>query len=128
MVSGNNSLFSATTPSTLPMDVYASMGDTSPYPYGHSSDSAAPPLLERRPVPPLHLSIDSLTNYVDDCETASGGNPPAPLSTAMIPPPSRSGEPQPGPSSHQQVPHIHIEPESDESRAKQRGAPTRKRQ
>uniref|UniRef100_A0AC34G173 Uncharacterized protein n=1 Tax=Panagrolaimus sp. ES5 TaxID=591445 RepID=A0AC34G173_9BILA len=50
------------------MDVYANMGGTggmggggtSPYPY----DPSEPP--ERRPVPPLHLSIDSLTNYVDD--------------------------------------------------------------
>ena len=74
----------------MPMDSYTG-GDTSPHPYSHENP---------RPVPPLHLSIESLNNYADDCETASGGIPPAPLP----------------PTGTSQVPSIHIQPESDEKR------------
>lgn len=78
----------------MPMDTYMA-NEANPYSYQQE------PQVSVGRVPPLHLSIESLTNYADDCDTASGGIPPAPLPPHM-----------PGPS-HHTVPSIHIQPESD---------------
>uniref|UniRef100_A0A914CJQ5 Uncharacterized protein n=1 Tax=Acrobeloides nanus TaxID=290746 RepID=A0A914CJQ5_9BILA len=95
----------ALTPSTIPFDTGSYHGDVSPFHMPHLPGTQ-PDIPQHRPVPPLHLSIESLTNYADDEETLD-----------------RKTSIPGGPS----VPAIHIEQDTDTSGRGYLSAPNRQR-